>query len=125
MKMRLDRLETLAKHLETVPPETFNLKAWKCGTTACAMGHACSIPKFRQAGLKLTEILVWMTEPMLSPEFKGRGGFEAAEFFFGLNEDEALFLFDPDCYPAGDRTRKQTVINRIRKFIAKHQGVKA
>lgn len=124
MKMRLDRLETLAKHLETVPPETFNLGSWKCGTTACAMGHACSIPSFRRAGLRLEKEMEW-GEAVFIPSFKCEQDFDAAQRFFGISQSDSYHLFDPMEYPNYERTRKQTVINRIRKFIAQHQGVKA
>jgi hypothetical protein len=93
------RLLTLAKFLRTVPKKRFNMGYWaagkfcgkvneakhnQCGTAACAMGWACTIPAFRRAGLKLKESLY--DDDFAMPVYKGKTEFDAAIKFFGLQE---------------------------------------
>lgn len=58
------RLLKLADLLEKLPQERFDMKYWvgngwkgkpdlSCGTTACALGWATTVPSLRKAGLKL------------------------------------------------------------------------
>lgn len=137
---RLDRLTTLAAHLDLLPDELFYLGAWfasrkptdrelddemfvldaedfesnDCGTIACAVGHACRIPEFQTAGLKVLN-----NRPVYVPEkFKyGDSGWSAVMGFFGLTESEALHLFLESEYPDGGRTTPAQVVERIRAFV--------
>jgi hypothetical protein len=94
------RLLTLAKFLRTVPKKRFKMWTWatgdfcgkvkepehnECGTAACAIGWACTIPSFRRAGLKLTDA-EWSIKdkPHKIPVYEEKEEFEAAEEFFGL-----------------------------------------
>ena len=64
-KFHIDRLEKLYAFMGTVKPTKFYFGEWAvaeseetaninaCGTTACAMGWAGSMPEFRKRGLKL------------------------------------------------------------------------
>lgn len=120
-----DRLELLAKHLETVKPHAFDMGYWKidrlgkCGTQACAMGHACDIPAFMAMGLQVckagkrmngeTIYQVWLGQPDSgSPE-----GFGAAQKLFGIDADDADALFG-DCNDDKTPTR---MAERIRVYI--------
>jgi hypothetical protein len=93
------RLLTLAKFLRTVPKKRFNMGFWaagkfcgkvnepehnQCGTAACAMGWACTIPEFRRAGLKLIDSR--FDDGYSIPVYKEHAEFDAARKFFGLPE---------------------------------------
>lgn len=116
-QLYIDRLLRLADHLEAVPPERFNLGEWEseCGTVACAIGHACRIPEFQAAGLALLPGDQW-DEPY--PAFGDYAGFNAAASFFGIEDLDALHLFDPDEYEDDDATQASAVVARIRAFVA-------
>lgn len=93
-----------------------------CRTTACAMGHATMIPKFRKAGLGLTKdfdiflgaryMLVYQ-----DPEGKVHEAFAAAAAFFGIDEDESQHLFDPAYYEPNHRRDPKYVVARLNKLI--------
>ena len=59
MKTGWKRLLKLADYLDTVQPKHFNMRDWsvteRCGTVACAAGHACQMPGFKRLGLRLVE----------------------------------------------------------------------
>ncbi len=104
------RLRTLANYLESVPKERFDLHSWDCGTTACAVGYACKIPEFEQAGLGLGS--------SGQPTYNGRCfGFTAAAKFFGISSENAHKLFDANYYREG-RDGVKAVVNKIRRFIS-------
>ena len=108
-KHHINRLEKLYKFLGTVKPKKFNFGSWAisesgiadvnvCGTTACALGWAGTIPEFRKRGLKL----VWWENIYgeLEAEVRlddHRNGEHAGAAFFGLTHYEACYLFIPDC----------------------------
>jgi hypothetical protein len=127
--MNIERLLRLADYLETVNPETFNMRTWgsrnECGTTACAMGHACDIPEFKELGLKL----VWpeLDHHTAQIEFPcprrniTRVGIGAAQAFFDLDSEQACFLFAGQT-DAGFNREDETplqVVARLRTFVEK------
>ncbi len=121
--MSAKRLLTLADHLDTVPKREFDMAYWKCGTTACAIGHACSIPSFRRAGLKLVGAQIYDDgAPYIQhyPEFDDEVGFDAAANFFDIDDREAESLFG---YREPETPKR--VAKRIRKFIADKQESEA
>lgn len=85
----------------------------ECGYAACAVGHACSIPSFRKAGLKLTKFGNYT-----DPTYKGSSNWYAVESFFDIDNHTAKLLFSSDSYK-NPRVRPSTVANRIRKFVTK------
>jgi hypothetical protein len=127
MKLQRKRLRELADHLDRIKPERFNMKEWfnkseECGTSACAMGHACMMKRFQKLGLHLVQDVssqrfrFWSSpcavqssgenkewEPQKSsdvssqrarfPVFRGEQGMGAAEKFFGLTQQDAEYLF--------------------------------
>jgi hypothetical protein len=101
------RLRLLAKFLETVPPSRFDMGEWtgsgwkgaqdlSCGTSACMMGWAATVPEFQRVGFGLVEgTFSNIGIPTLVARDGHRWrGFRAAEVLFGLDEDEARELFD-------------------------------
>jgi len=119
-RINIDRLLKLAGFLDELPHKNFTFNSWvgfgfngkldlSCGTTACALGWATTIPEFRGAGLCLVTV-----------QLKDGGGFsfpaldtavivddgsvfkytaEATEKVFGLNETETELLFIGDNVP--------------------------
>ena len=123
--MNNERLKVLADFLLTVPDEHFNLRDWRsrsawnkdeddssvddeelleyCGTTACAVGWACAIPTFKEAGLAFEGGNVW---------FEGKYSWNAVQEFFGLYRIEALHLFSAFEYIDQSKA-PEDVANRI------------
>jgi hypothetical protein len=107
------RLRTLAAFLRTLPPERFNYAHWvgddwqgapdlSCGTTACALGWATTIPEFRAAGLRLVRTVIG-----LEVLFEDEDGFvtddstTSAEAFFDISRSDARWLFVPWTWTVG------------------------
>ena len=102
------RLLVLADKLDTLPLGRFNFARWagndwkgapdlSCGTSACALGWSTTIPEFRALGLRL-----YMSNgiPWVGLEHDMQGVSigtpeKAAEYIFGLNQEEFDFLFIP------------------------------
>lgn len=131
LKTGIRRLMVLRDHLKNnVKDKKFDLDSWvdneesrtdqgivkdladaSCGTTACALGHAGSIPSFRRAGLRYD--VRWYVAAV---SYGINKGFDAGQEFFHLTEEESFYLFDPDKYPEGKRS-KGYVIKHIDKQI--------
>jgi hypothetical protein len=117
--MNKERLELVAKKLESLPPERFNYSSWigknwegaqdlSCGTTACALGWAATIPELQEAGLRI--VAAWddvsdlsypyvalSTRRQLVPVYEANHeSVVAAMWVFELTEDEVSFLFIPE-----------------------------
>ena len=124
------RLHRLADYLNTVKPEVFDMHAWwvgppkpRCGTTACAVGHAATMPYFYNLGLRLvTEPPCSKTcehcnkNPTVQPVFKGEEGLQAAEAVFGVTHDESIYLFIGG---TGDESPKD-VARRLRAVAGRY-----
>lgn len=140
--MNIQRLQALATFLRTVPQRHFDLQSWRssadgdeevtdadlaslhCGTTACAVGWACSLPEFQAQGL------TWGTDenytggyPIFTlpdmPDY--HSGWNAVEEFFDISYPTAEYLFSADEYPEvypGMATSATAVADRIEKVIA-------
>lgn len=115
--MHRERLEQMVTMLRGLPPEGevgFDLSSWHCGTTACAVGHACLNPKFQEQGLKL----VPSRSDGFIPSYAGNTGWEAVRSFFGLGAEEDDYLFFAWEYPKGSQTTAAEVADRIEDFLA-------
>lgn len=155
------RLLALATFLAKVPDHKFDLESWGstdnlddeslqalnlddgvsfadcaanvCGTTACALGWAASMPKNRKAGLDLIAVTDGMFGPVdvywkiryrkrvrrsgKRDKYITYGNFEAGVKFFHLGGyQEACYFFDPDWYPE-DASRAKDVAERIRDYV--------
>lgn len=118
--MNTERLLRLAEHLETVVAKvagTFAMASWRdrneCGMTACAFGHACSIPEFRAAGLVMADVEDGGGQPF----YRGHAGFTAAQAFFDLDLEQAYYLFADERYP-GVVVGPLDVATHIRELVA-------
>ena len=133
-----ERLLKLADFLDKLPEQRFDYSRWvgaswqgdqslSCGTTACALGWACTMPEFQELGLRLVKEPGHLAYP-------ARGGDEggvtstdrAAEHVFGLTGSETTFLFRPaaaDLCPEewgeapGDTASAKEVAEHIRRFV--------
>jgi hypothetical protein len=132
--MNTERLLKLADYLETVvaklPPERFHMEAWgvraDCGTTCCAVGHACDIPEFKALGLHLW----WPSvEPddhqKAEPALNGERGSDVVASFFDISSEDVDYLFTEEGYwdsfswgkDHGDEVTVEDVVYRIRDFV--------
>lgn len=130
-KTHAKRLLKLADHLDTLPRKEFDFGTWSqvqsCGTTACALGHACTMPAFRRLGAKL--VLDWVESedskflrPTLSGQEDEAGVYEVSNTLFGLNYDEVERLFYPGnafhgYSGLGENATPKQVARHIRKFV--------
>lgn len=131
--MNTERLSKISHHLRYhVKDERFNLATWagndtiewgglpdlSCGTTACAMGWATTIPEFRELGLILTrKPNGWGGFYPPTIEFDGESHFNAAARFCDISVKEAEYLFNPDSYDEEENASRLEVANRIDDFI--------
>ena len=110
-----DRLLLLCDKLDMLPPSRFDFNKWvgndwkgmpdlQCGTSACGMGWACTIPEFQALGLRMhasKDYNYVYGFPTVTPIDKiGRlssneEAMHAAYVIFGLNKNEFEFLFMP------------------------------
>lgn len=143
-----NRLLKLADFLDKLPRERFDYGSWvgsdwkgkpdlSCGTTACALGWATTMPEFRRLGLRLTkgrpdpsndvfDANMCVTLKQSHARATLDGSFKAASKVFGLSEEESEYLFAPnadhpyDDYgkwsPGGEATPKE-VARHIRRFV--------
>ncbi|WGH24447.1 hypothetical protein EAb13_CDS0029 [Acinetobacter phage EAb13] len=98
--VRTDLLETLKEFLKTIPSEKFDLNTWRnnlqdsrkvsdldlmteCGTTACAMGWAATLPEFKKEGLSCGVMGLSFQNPKI----------EDNDFFTGFSASAHVFGF--------------------------------
>lgn len=133
------RLFKLADFLDTLKPSRFRYDKWvgdswqrkqdlSCGTTACAMGWAATMPAFRRLGLHLFDDGIGV----IAMRTKGDGvllGISVCTELFNIDAKEAEYLFiplgdrfevtlDETCGmgPSTEATAKQ-VARHIRRFV--------
>lgn len=84
----------------------------KCGTAACAIGHAGSIWRFRWAGFKIEN------DPFRGAvaKYKGHEDIEAIKAFFEIGYQTLLSLFVPSSYQG--RPAPVDVAKRIQAYVA-------
>jgi hypothetical protein len=134
-------LLALAALLESLPLGRFDYSEWvgmewegkpdlSCGTTACALGWATTIPSLAARGLRLQE-----TCDGGSIEYGKWFGFDAAARFFQISWVEARYLFapgaaDPDpaegvynSYSPDKYASARAVAIHIRRFVADRSPV--
>lgn len=139
------RLLKLADFLDTLPKQRFNYEHWvgrdwqgaanlSCGTTACALGWATTIPSLRKAGLILRRdegsSITYVSLKSTSHQSRGAVSNQAGNEVFGLSYEEFMYVFiphqsDPERQlpnsPGMDATAKQ-VADHIRRFTNRKYG---
>jgi hypothetical protein len=137
--MNTERLELVCKKLEEVTEEQFNYAVWvghdwkgkedlSCGTTACALGWAATVPELREAGLCLRrDDYGYGYVDLVSRDTKAalgwRRSLNAAMRVFDLTESEADYLFVPsDNYDANysDYDKQGPTSDASAKEVAQH-----
>lgn len=118
--MNIERLQHLIQILENVPAEKFDLSKWKCGTTACAIGWACSDPSFNEQGLRMTHFSHLGEHTLYCPilRFGNRKeeGWDAVTQFFDITREQADYLFANWTYQPSQGTT-ENVILRIKGLL--------
>jgi hypothetical protein len=123
------RLLKLAKYLDSVPDDKFDYNKYatsvnlrECGSLGCALGHATSIPEFRDLGLHLKK---W---PYGYRVVCGAASDASAGMVpFRLTCAQAHFLFLPNYFYGGDRAPDERasakdVARHIRSFVKKYRA---
>lgn len=112
--MNVERLREVVEAVRNARPEQFDMGMWwvndGCGTAGCAIGHYCHANPTADLFIGGN----W-------PELRGRrhDGFTAVAVHFGIDLEDAFYLFDPGEYPHGSRgTSAAEVVARIEAFIA-------
>lgn len=130
--MNRERLKILADHLPSVPRKHFLMASWavtpgrkkkvlkdgyiaevECGTAACAAGWACSIPKLRKAGLRLTDKGVFRD---IVIQYGSLKNYKALAEFFDISLHQSHHLFSPTQYGLLD-PGPDVVTARIRELL--------
>lgn len=103
-----------------------------CGTAACAMGWATTLPEFRKAGYVMRTIRYETSDGSIMyrnpvPVRDGMQGFSACGMdFFALDEGQLDYLFLPSSYTddngISEPATPKRVANRIRLLI-KHPAI--
>jgi hypothetical protein len=119
------RLRKLADFLKTVPEAKFDIGDWatkgfnpgnpeasECGSVACAVGWACTIPEFQAEGLHMHN----STPIYAAEDGNAYQSWHAARIFFGLDYDESQQLFSGSYYPGGNAPPAD-VIKRIEDLL--------
>ena len=108
---RTVRLLELCRVIEGVADDAFDLRDWNqngvCRTVACAVGWAMKDEWFRQQGLG---------RDGKSPSFGADKGWKAVRAFFGVDREEALYMFHAGKY---ERATRDAVVARIREGAAR------
>lgn len=133
LKMNKERLLFGADILDRVEPESFDLECWElvpreeycppCGFVACAVGHMTHNPQMQAWGLRLQKTKTYEDNDTLVPVFGKYTQWTAVDLFFGLQVEEAEYLFMSSCYDElTDPITPAIVAARIREFVATDGG---
>ncbi len=139
------RLLRLAAELDKLPPERFDFNTWVgldwngkqetlCGTTACGLGLAASMPYFRRLGLHLTKHHT--SDDYSSREYTSKYipalraalpheamidvVYEATAKVFGLSPEETRFLFTPGTKWSEEESNYHLDENATAGMLAEH-----
>lgn len=132
-KTHARRLLKLADLLDTIPAERFYLGTWcgpdwagapdlSCGTTACALGWATTIPEFRKLGVRMKREGINVGPGFAQARCPNPAG--VAKRLFGICDttdrgyEDYNYLFFPSAYPRDSRTKPREVAARIREFVS-------
>jgi hypothetical protein len=130
-KVYTNRLLKLADFLDKLPRKFFDYGNWaktdgkkrvvqECGTNACALGWACTMPEFKRLGATLVVDFVDNDDglylaPRMRKENQSRFEYGVSEDVFGLSCAEHETLFRPG--DDEDAATPKYVAKKIRKFV--------
>lgn len=125
-----DKLEARERADYTAPPVVgFDLDFWvdDCGTAACACGLMAMQPEAQRQGLSLERKLLTYSLPVQVPGTDGWKtvtfhGIEAAAEYFGIDVEDARYLFTTEAYARFRSVRGprgcRLVASRVRQFVS-------
>jgi len=138
----IEALKRVADILESKSDEDVSLVRWKCGTTACAIGHAASDPWFIDRGFRLG--ITGLPEYRQENKSDFWPSWIAVERFFDLSSEDSHSLFSLFRYLTTEQKKeyeylkeedagkceqklniRQRVIERIREFVKKAEETNA
>jgi len=114
------RLKMTADLADRLDPAAVDLAIWKCGTTACVIGHACQDAAHNAEGLRLRDFRRGEV-PCYGASLVN---WNAVESFYEIALADAYELFHLFAYSEWERN-PHAVAERIRAFIAAHTLVPA
>lgn len=87
-----EKLRVLIRHMETNVARALNMHAFtnRCGTPACALGEACTLPALQVQGLRAATYTCYSLG--YPPQFNGTSD-DRGELFFGLSRDHGNAIF--------------------------------
>lgn len=129
--MNTSRLARLADFIESVPVDRMTTKSWRYDnsvvtfplavsdedlvnnypTAACAIGWACLIPEFNEAGFEWSKVM-----PVYITDDYTRSGWGAVKEFFGLTNSQSYDMFSWMAYDG--EVSGDDVARRVRKLVA-------
>lgn len=113
----IKELEATCEGVLRVPEETFNMRSWRCRTSACFIGW---LPVFApKTGLRFVKVYTW-TGRALVPKFGGETNLYAIAKYFDIRVPDAFELFR--AYESPSRNTAKAVVKRVRAYIKKHGG---
>lgn len=131
------RLLKLAAFLKNLPRKRFDYTSWvgegfkgapdlSCGTTACALGWAATMPEFKRLGLYIKVEKGFDSDGL--PEVYGYPALkrerciegDAGQVIFGLDSHEAYFLFHP--MSGESNATPKYVARKIEAFVKQRHG---
>lgn len=130
LKTGKERLAFLSKFLRNKPFEagTFDMSTFgryreedkkadpfECGFAACAGGWACSIPEFKNLGLRIEPTM--LDSNVYNIGFEGKWGMNALMRFFDMDYQDCLRIFGILQYGSTDIIDPVRVADRIDLFL--------
>src|SRR5579859_756616 len=128
--MFIDRLVIIRNHLQNnVQDDDFSIATWAgsikrpwngnsnlCGTVACIIGHATTIPEFQELGFRLKKFLDSSGNYTAEIYFNGYHGRYAIVKFLDMPYDDVEYLFYMSEYPNKMNASREEVISRIDSY---------
>ena len=116
-----ERLQELAKLLETTPHDQLTFTRWFGDGKGCAVGLAAAYnPWFKAQGLRL-EFKDSLKD--CRPVYRGKTDWRAVAMFFEIDVAAARQLFDREGYDHNLRPRPEKVAAEIRALLAQDARV--
>ena len=139
--MNIVYLKLLEAKLRTVSQDQFDMNTWcgsaahpwegkedlSCGTVACALGHATTIPEFKALGLRL--VIDDANSGMGFIKYGYLTSYLAAAKLFDITVDQSMHLFSGVSYRTYEKdtwidnaVTSNMVADRILEMIANHEA---
>lgn len=132
MRVGNDRLAKLVHKLQyEVPEEQFDYNQWvgndwggradlSCGTSACALGWATTIPSFRKLGLRLQRDSMGSAD-VVNVKTGVNNAFSVAENLFSISREQSYRLFSPQAGESAATAIEVAV--KIQRFVDAREEV--